>query len=111
MTACSRVVSPPNLRIARSSTATRSTTAHVQHAGQVSSQVNFAPSMRHACAFHQIAVSSQLQASHHLDGALSFGAWLTTTSTGVGSKPAAGLCCCGQFEMTTMTGISARSVT
>jgi hypothetical protein len=39
------------------------------------------------------------------------GASATTTSTGVGSKPAAGLCCWGQFDMTTMTGISAFSTT
>ena len=38
-------------------------------------------------------------------------AWLTTTSTGVGENPAAGLCCCGQLEMTTITGISARKST
>ena len=36
---------------------------------------------------------------------------VTLTSIGVGAKPAAGLCCCGQFDSTTTTGISARSVT
>jgi hypothetical protein len=35
----------------------------------------------------------------------------TMTSIGVGKNPAAGLFCCGQFDSTAMTGISALSIT